>query len=286
MKKVITILIVILVLVFALLAFLGRDVERSAEKLFYKAMKARQQISENPDVAPPAIVNDVESNLKSIIERYPESDTAKNARMTLVEFYIEREKYKEALPLIDEIVKREKENAAALSKAIFYRGLCLERQGKWTLALIEYTRLQNEYKDTPVGLQIPLYIGNYYSQEGRYAEANTAYEQALVFYSNLTKEYEGKNLGYMAMTLLRETYVKLERYTKAGEVIQDIIDTYPAEQTFIQQLPHIELVYVTELKQPGKAVEIFKNILSKTKDVRIIQALQNKIAALKETKSE
>jgi len=280
MRKTIITLILILVAVYAVLSVLSLGDEYRAESLFYRAMKANEKIVINPDVAPPKLCAAVENNLRKILEGYPETTTAKSAHIALAEFYLYRKKYDKALSTLGEIIEAEGQDLRMLSKAHFYKGVVHEKQDEWDKALKEYTILRDAYTDTGIGLQMPLYIGRYYAEKGEKPEAAEAYEEAARYYEKLETENRGEMLGYAASTLLRQTYIILWKYEEAGRVVEETIDNYPSEQTYVQQLPSVELIFVKALKRPEKAVEIYKKIIEKTKNERLIKQLQKRIGQL------
>jgi len=279
MKKTILTLILILIVVYIILSILGSGGEYAAEKLFYRGMKANEKIVINPDVAPPKLLAYVEETFQKVLRKYPNSDTAKSARMALAEFYAMRKKYDKAIMTLDEIINTEKD-VYILSKAHFFKGNIYEKQDVWDKALKEYTILRDEYTNTPLGLQMPLYIEKYYTAKSKEAEANKAYSEAVLFYEKLEKENRGKMLGYAALTMLRETYIVRGEHEQAGSVIENAINDYPTLLTFAQQLPYVELIFVNVLKRPEKAIEIYKNVIGKTKDKELIEILQKRISQL------
>ena len=266
MKKVTLSLIAILVVVGISLSIISRGGEYAAERLFYRAIKASKKIAINPDVAPPRLVSSVEKDLKSVLEKYPDTNAAKAAHLALAEFYLSRKKYDEALSTLNDIIGTEDQSITILSRAHFFKGSLYEKQDQWDKALKEYMILRDTYTDTQLGLQVPIHIGRYYTVKGREAEADEAYREAVVFYEKLERDNRGKILGYAASTLLRETYISLRQYEQAGRVLEDTINNYPAQLTFVQQLPYVELIFVKALKRPEKAIEIYKNVKKKTKN--------------------
>ena len=95
MKKAVITLIFILITVYVALSVLGSGGEYAAEKLFYRAMKMNGKIMANPDVVPPKQAEYIENNLKKLLAKYPKTEVAKTADITLVEFYIFNKKYDE-----------------------------------------------------------------------------------------------------------------------------------------------------------------------------------------------
>ena len=282
MKRVLFILVIVLLILYIALSLLSRvlDKEYAAEKLFHRAAKTGAKIAINPDVVPPKMSASVERDLQRILDKYPETKTARLAQMALAKFHIANKKYNKAILVLDAIINKY-EDAAMLSNAHFLKGSVYEKQNQWNKALKEYTILKNKYKDTSLGLQIPLYIGDYYTREGKDVEADNAYNEAVVLYEKIKGEGEGKPLGYMASTLLAQTYMNLKKYEEAGKIIEDTINNYPSQLTYMQHLRSVEPVFVKHLNRPEKAIEIYNSIKEKTNDDNLKQFLEKKIGSLK-----
>ncbi|MCK4463876.1 MAG: hypothetical protein KAU58_06155 [Candidatus Omnitrophica bacterium] len=280
MKKIIIGSIIILIVVYAALSLLSSRGEYAAERLFYRAGKRYSKIQINPDVAPPKMLASVERDLKTVIKKYPETEPAKAAYITLAEIYLKDKKYDESIDVLDAFISSEDKNIALLSRAYFLKGVIYEKQDKWDKALKEFTILKDKYYNTPIGLQMPLYIGLYHKKKDNLAEAEKAFNNAVIFYKNLEKEKRGTVLGYSSSNFLVQTYMGLENYEEAGNVVNDTIINYPTMMTLVQQLPYVELIYVKTLKQPEKATEIYNYIINKTKDDKLKKFLQDKITEL------
>ena len=286
MKKTIITLILILFGLYILLSVFSIGDEYSAEKLLYRAAKVNEKIVSNPDVAPPKMLAVVESTLKKVIEKYPTYNAAKMAYLALAEFYLSHKKYDAAISVLNTIISKPDKDASLLSRAYFLKGNTYERQGQWDKALKEYLFLRDNYIDTALGLQMPMYITAYYIRKGQEGDADKAFREAAAFYEKLGKDNQGKVLGYKASTLLRDAYLGAKEYEKAGEVVKDIINNYFSQVALVEQLPYVEPIYVNTLKTPGKAIEIYKSIIEKAKDKKLEELLNKKIEAIKAGKPE
>jgi len=274
-------LISALIIVYVILSILSSGGEYAAERLLHRAVKINEKIAANPDVVPPALFMAVERNLEGIIKRYPNTKTAKVARLALAEFYVTHKKFDGALLVLDGVINSNNEDKVMLSKAHFLKGNAYEKQNQWSKALIEYKMLRDKYKETSLGLQAPIYIGNYYKNNGKDAEATKAYSEAVIFYEKLERENRGKTLGYLASNFLMQSYVNLRKYEAAGRVIEDAIDNYPSKLTYLQHAPNVETIFVKILKKPQKAIEIYSRMKDKTDDNKFREFLEKKINDLK-----
>lgn len=280
MKKLLITFIVILAAVYAALAFLGSGGEYAAEKLFFRTMRNASEISLNPDAAPPAQLAAVERDLKHLLAEYPETKIARLAHIALLEFFIANKKYKEAMDLTEAISKAYGADMEVLSTVQFLKGTIYEKEDRWDKAVGEFNILKEKYPATQLGMQIPIYIGKYYDSKGLDSEAREAYKDAARFYAKMEKEYAGKVLGYTASLLLIQTYLSMKDYESAGGVLENTLHNYASRLSFGQLLPQVENIYVKNLNEPKKAIELYKYVISKTKDPRLIKFLNKKIENL------
>jgi len=280
MKKTIFALITVLIVIFAVLWVLGSDTEYAAEKLLYRAMKTNSRITANPDVAPPALLAAVESNLKRLIVKYPETKVAKPANVALADFYLAHKDHGKALSAADDILEKYKDDAALASAAQFMKGVIYERKGEWPRALVEFKTLQDKYTLTQLGLQAPLYVANYYNAKGEEAKAEDAYARARSFYEKMERNYTGKNIGYAASALMIQTCLNSGDYERAGQAIESTLEKYPSPMSYRQLLPYVDPVFIGKLGQPERAITIYRNLSKKTKNEKVVKALKKKIDSL------
>lgn len=280
MKKTITILISILVFLYVILSITGSSKEYAAEKLFYSAMKAVSKIAANPDVVPPKLVDYIENRLEKLLQKYPDTEVAKTADIRLTEFYIENKKYDNALKQAESMIGKYEKIPGILSMAHFLKGIAYEKQDRWPSALKEYRIIRDNYRDTQLGMQMPVYIANYYSQKGMDAKAQEAYGEAALFYENIEKENRAKPLGYMASLFLIQTYIKSGDYEAAGRRVGETLDKYFGQTAMVQLFPLVENIIVTKLNEPEKAIEIYKNIIERSKSDKLKKVLQKRVDEL------
>lgn len=284
MKKTILLLVVILIGLFIVLAILGSRGEYAAEKMYYDAARVAEKIAANPDVVPPKSIDYIERKLKTLLKKFPNTEVAKTVDIKLAEFYIAFKKYDLAIAQLDAVVKKHAKNKTMLSMAYFLKGLAYERQDKWADALKQYEIVRDNYTETQVGLQVPVYIGNYYMAKGREADARQAYGEAIQFYTKLEKDNSGKPLGYMAALYVIQAYMRADNFEAAAVEVEKDIDKYYSPMTLVHLLPLVENIIVAKLNNPEKAIAIYKSILAKSKDQKLNIALEKRIKQLSEKK--
>ncbi|MFH1664737.1 MAG: tetratricopeptide repeat protein [Candidatus Omnitrophota bacterium] len=282
MRKALLICAAVLAAIFVVLSLLGRGGEYGAEKTLHRALEKMRSIEENPDVVPPKIVASVENDLKKVLDDFPEGGSARIAYPKLAELYLKSGKYDQAIALSDEVIEKKPDNIALVSKAYFTKAFSYERKGQWDKALAELEILKDKYINTPLGLQVPFYIANYYLRAGEPDKAERSFGEAIEFYQRLMSSYAGTTLGYAASDMLVQVYIYTGKFDEAGKTVEGIISDYPSGVALVRQVPYIELIFVKMLKRPGKAAELFRKMEKETDDDRIKQYLE---AAIKRTET-
>jgi len=280
MRKVVLILTAVLIVIFLILSILGKDTEYDAEKLLFTAAKRYETILSNPDVIPPHIISSVESTLKKVMQNYPETKSAHKAYLRLMELYYADKKYDAAIAAADEVMQKYSYSTISVSKALFLKASCYKEKGEWNKALSELAILKRKYINTSLGLQVPIYIANYYKNKGDQQKAQKAFTEAISFYGNLKDNYTGTPLGYVSANILVQIHITLENYEEAGKVIKENVSDYPSTTTLAQQMAFVDLVFVKTLKRPEEALEIYERIKETTESSRLKEFLQTKIDEL------
>jgi tetratricopeptide (TPR) repeat protein len=281
MLKLSSVLIVILAITFGFLYFADINGEINAEKMLYKGLKSYRKLQVNPEVAPAGMINRIEDIFGEVIDRYPESETAKTSRIKLLEIYFNHKKYDKAIALAEELIKKHPEDPVLLSRIQFIKIAAFELSENVDAALSELEILKQQYPDTPLGVQAPLYKALHFEKNKQINEATKAYREAAAYYENMAQERAGTIGGYVANLLLMQTHIKLKNYSEAGSLIEKIMEEYKAPQTIIQQLPYIEFVFVKKLNKPEKAIELYEDVKEMFDNEKMEKFLDGKIKEIK-----
>ena len=183
----------------------------------------------------------------------------------------------QALSTLEVIIGKYEQDIPLASKAQFLKGVVYERQDMWDQALTEYQTLRDEYTDTSLGIQVPLYLGDTYLNKGKLVQAEGAYNEAAMFYEMMERKNRGKALGYISANFLAKAYLRIKDYEQAGRTIEEIIAHYPSGLTFAQQLANIELVFVKKLQRPAKALELYEYMKEESEDSDLREIIAERI---------
>jgi len=243
-------------------------------------MQEYRKLPFDPDPASEALQVYVENGFKNIISRFPKTEAAKTAYLSLATLYLETGKIDQAIDISDTILEKYKDDLYLSSRAQFIKANSYEKDGDWDKALDELNKLKYRYMDTPFGMHVPLYIANYYRKNKYQKKAQDAYQNAISSYKNLKRNNKKGVMGYAASNMLIQAYMSSGRYEEAGKEIENILRDYPTQETCIQQLPRVDLVFEQKLQNPTKAIEIYTLIVKRIKDRKIIKLVEKRIKEL------
>ena len=159
-----TLFLIIFGLVFSVLDYKG---EYLAEKKLLSVNKLFFDLSKNPESIPPGLYEKTADSFKSIISGYPETQSAKRARLILAKLYIFEKKFDMARKELNKILTNYPNDNGYCAEALFSIGNYYENEGKWDKALPIYENIIDNYIGTLKALNMPIYIANYYAKNKR-----------------------------------------------------------------------------------------------------------------------
>jgi outer membrane protein assembly factor BamD (BamD/ComL family) len=280
-RKVIVFIIVVLVVLYGTLSLANIGSEFTAEKLLYTTLRAYYTMPPMGDDSMMGEQAEIKDSLRKIITRFPKSMSARHAYVNLATLCLETENYDEALSVADDILRQYKLNAYLSAEAHLLKAASYEKKGNLDKAVEEFKILHRDYTETRSGLRAPLYIAQFYERQNKHAEADEAYDAAIVFFEATEQKHRGRMLGYLASLYLIQTYMSIDFHGAAGQVVEDIIENYP-ESVLAEQLPYVELIYVKMLNSPEKAITLYERIANKTKHARLRDFVRKKIQELEQ----
>ena len=283
MKKVVSLFCLILIAVGVVLTVLGSKSLYIAEERFWKAEALAQKIVANPETTPPYLFEKARQRFEGIINDYPlNAALVKGASLATAGLLIHEKKYDEARDLLLKIRKKYPTDEMLGSKSQFLLGFAREKAGDWKGALKEYQVLRDQYPQTRLGLEIPLYIARYESRQDSDKGATT-YEAAAQYYRGLVQSNPLTNpLKFLGMNFLLRGYEEQKKWDKSLDILEEIILTYP--KLLRSYVPRIE-AYSRKIKQPGKAMSIYESFLKAHPDHKDAMILKKRIERLKSKRS-
>ncbi|MDP1853748.1 MAG: tetratricopeptide repeat protein [Candidatus Omnitrophota bacterium] len=281
MPKRITYSILILFICALIFSFLDYRGEYLAERKLFFANKTLSNILKNQESVPSALYEKTAKQYKYIISKYPKTISAKGARLLLGRFYISRKEFDAARLEFNKILNQYPEDKNYCAQALFAIGNSYESEDKWNQALSTYENIMNNYIGTPLAMNMPIYIANRYAQKKDDTNKNSYFSKAIEYYQKIAGEYPNTQLGYIAMNSRITCLELMGNWNAALEALQVMVNNYPNTPSVINGLKMIGIISFLKLKQPQRAVDIYKDFISRHPKHKLNTLLEKQINTIK-----
>lgn len=251
----------------------------SAEKLFFKGEKIKQNILTNPEIASPEDYEKAEQAYREIIDKFSSGyedqkqikGIVRRSWLTLAQLALMQKKDNETMQIYKEIIKRSPEDIELCAVAQFSLAQLYERANQFDDAIAAYQIVFQDYppvlSDTLLPnlniLNTPLYMARLYRQKENVLMADQQYEQARNYYSDVMQKYPESDVSLAAQNQIAMTYGDQGNWNKAVEVLNDMIFQYSDDPKIIGTMFTLGTLYFQQLGEQEKALETFQQILQK-----------------------
>ncbi len=256
--------------------------EYNAERALWKAGRHARDIAKNPDAIPPSEYNRTIEEYKTIINKFSGLGIERDARFGLGQFYILKKDYEAARREFKEIFRLYPEEKGLLASAQFALGNSYEKEGVWEQALIEYRKLIEDFPNSNLALQMPIYIAGYYEKQREEAAREKAFRDAVQYYQRIASENPKTELGYSAENLIVFSYLKLGDWEKAVEALETLVIDYPKSRAVAQNLKLASDICIKKLDSPEKTVSIYERFISENPNHPLSDKIKERIEVLKQ----
>lgn len=251
----------------------------SAEKLFFKAEKIKQEILANPDIASPEDYQKAEGIYREIIDKFGSGyeDQAqmkgivRRSWLTIAQLALMQKKDNEAIRIYREIIERSPNDMELCAVAQFSLAQSYERADQFDAAIAAYQVVVQDYppvlSDTLLPnlniLNTPLYMARLYRQKQNSLQAEQQYERARQYYANIMQKYPDSDVSLAAQNQIAMTYGDQGDWNKAVEVLNEMIFQYSEDPKIAAVMFTLGTLCDQQLQDQPKALETFQTIVQK-----------------------
>jgi len=238
------------------------------EKQLWRVQKLVTTISREPGLVPEKNFENVIAMYQKLIDRYPDSDLVPEIYLQIGRLNVSRKAYQKARDAFGEIRKRYPDKDELVAKAMLNIGHAYEGEKNEAEAIATYRRIWEQYPRTGVGMNVPLYIANYYLQNKDEGNARSALQEAVSYYKTLAAGSPNTQAGFDALRMLATGYIAQKDWEEALNTLQGILMDY-ATARFLSseqaaQLIHlVNAIAVTRLEDPARAVSIYVQFIAR-----------------------
>jgi len=248
----------------------GAD-QYAIEKRYWTIQKQAERIFKNPHASPPQELERAVKSFNSFIQQYPSSILAVDAEFSIARLYAVKEEYGQSRGQLRAIINKPSKSPNIAAEALFMIGNSYEIEGKWSLALEQYKKIIQEYLETPRGLEIPVYIAQYYKVKSEPEKMAAALQEAIAHYQALAVKHADSALAYRAQTLVAGCYLALKDWQSAINMFNAIVRNYKGKVKMDGILMNMALIYNNELKDKVKSQETLEKLIKEYPESRLVK---------------
>lgn len=231
MKRTLTILFGLLLGIFLILSFLDKS-DYPLEKRLWRLKKQLTQVARDPKAVPDQKFEDLASRYKRLLKQYPDSKLLPGIYFEIGNIYALKKDYAKSRESLQEVLVRYAENKELCATTWLVIGSSYEAEENLTEALKTYQKIRSDYTLTEKGLNMPLYIANFYMRHERSKERDNTLREAVTFYKKTARENPKVSIGFNALRLLSTTYLIMKDAKSAVDTMEQILLDY-ADSDFL-----------------------------------------------------
>jgi len=267
MKKIVSLLVLGCLLL--ILNGCGQD-QYLIEKDYWQVRKQAESIFRNPPGSPPNELERVINQLNKFIQKYPKNILALQAEFNIAGLYIVKQEYDKARQHLNSMISKYNQPEIR-SESVFLIGNSYQLQDRWEQALEQYKKIIAEYPLTIRGLDIPVYIAQYYKSKFQPDKMMNAFQEAIAHYSSLAEKYPGSPLAFKSYTLISSCYGAMKNWEEAVKALNTLVEKFKGKVDTDVVLMDIALIYKRELKDTAKAKEALEKLIKEYPKSRLVK---------------
>jgi TolA-binding protein len=256
----------------------------SAEKRFWHASKAYNELMKAPEKATQVDYQKVIDSFREITIRYPMWPNSAQAQFNIGQLYGMEGNLSKAKDEFGAILKDYSANVDMCARGLFMIALICEREDNWPKAKETLDKITDSYPNTGTAFQVPIHIAEYYKIKGQNTEAEAAYAAALDKYKKAVKDNPKTYGAIMTVDLIITCYVDQEKWNEALDYLSNLVSDYSDTLLAPKALFVKGVIYEQKLDQPDKARELYQEIMQKYSKTPFAKAAQKQIEGLNKPK--
>lgn len=262
-------LIFILLNLFFVLAGCGNS-PYSIEREYWYLQNRAKKIFVNPDASPNRQVNKIISALNNFAKRHPDTSLEISAEFSIANLYIAKKEYSLARQQLQNIIVKHNNLDSVCSEALFLTGNSYELEDKWPQALLKYNEVTSRYPVTKRGMDVPLYIAQYYKTKYQPDKMREAYNQAANHYVRLSQANLDTKLGFTAVLLATEAKFAIKDFQGCINIFDSVVKNYKNEDMQASAMMNMALIYLNGFKDKTKTKETLQSLINNYPKNRIV----------------
>jgi TolA-binding protein len=265
--------LLVLIIAGLLLSGCAND-QYSIEREYWKVNRRAQAIFKNPVGTPPNERERAVEVLNKFITSHKDNILAVRAEFTIGRIYLVTGLYDEARKQFNSISAKYAKSATIVSESIFSIGSSYQLQKNTDDAVAQYKTIISRFPLSPRGLQMPIYIAQYYASLHDPVKMQESYKEAINQYQSLAQKDMKSALALRSYTLIAECYAGLKDWQKSIGALETIVTNFKDRASMDGVLLNIAVIYRRELRDQEKAKAVLMRLIKEYPDSRYAKAAQ------------
>lgn len=266
MKQALAVFTAILIAVYALLSFLDREGEYTAEKVLWHINQRLEKVSQDPSVVPQATFEGLVKDYESFIQRFPKPRLVRIAFLLSGRAFVLKKDYAKARERYEEIVSKFSAEPEVAVEAVMEIAQSYYLQKDEENLINTYERITQQYPLTARGLRVPLMEAQYYAQTNQGEKAQGAFDKAISYYKKMTLDNKGLPVEFDIFKILANCYLAQNKAEEAIKIYGDLLLRFAPTKEFSAQkaeflVKSINTISVAKLKKFDLPVSIYQGFL-------------------------
>lgn len=285
MKKTFAIFGSIIIFLFIFLSIVDNS-DYGLEKRLFRVQKQFNQAARDPRAVPDQKFDHIVEQYRKLIEKYPHSKEVPKIYMQMGMTYLLKQDIGKARTTFQEIINKFPENEEICTVALLNIGNTFESEKKEKEAIDIYEGILSKYPLTEVGLNMPLYMANYYLKVDQKEKSNEMIRRAVLFYKKISKENPQTLQEFNALRLLVTAYYAQENWREAVNTLGKILLDYGNKKYLTPQranliIKSINTVSITKVQDYHLPRDIYQKFMSQYPEHPLSKVLADMLNALK-----
>lgn len=217
---------------------------------------------------------------RKVAETFPFELTSAQIRLTISNIYASQQKYDPALSELKAIIQNFSSQPSIAANAQLAIARLFERQGKYQQALAEYEKIKDLYPMTKLGLEMPLFLTQYYDKKNDQDKESRAYRSAVRHYKRFIDDYANTSQESFFQDYLVRTYVQGNEIDKAVEVLDDISEKNPQTPAAVKAVSAKAEIYALKLKDIPRAISVYEEYVKQNPQSEYAKEMRYRVGDL------
>ncbi len=263
MKKLVSIYITILAVVFVLGLLMDINGGYEHERVLWQIHNDFQKMVDHPQSTPDRAILNIIGRYEKFIFKYPKSPLAPKAQLAMGKIYVFRNDHPKAREIFKQIIENYSYNTEVVAQAQFAIGKSYEDEDDWPNAYTQYKAIIRDYPLTFIGFSVPFYIGQHYAARGPKKQADDAFGEAAEFYQNIAANHPGVPMEYAALRMLTACRLAQGKWTDAFYTAKRLMFQYPSAPTLFDTVKLIKDICEKNMNDSSCTVDTYTEFMHK-----------------------